>query len=68
MPLTAGSHIGAYEIVGSLRAGGIGEVYRARDPRLDRQVGDMFAISPDGRTIYSGTSRLEADTWIVERK
>ena len=29
---------------------------------------DVFAVSPDGRTIYYGASRAEADIWIVERK
>src|SRR5688572_8118258 len=38
MPLTTGSHIGAYEILGRLGAGGMGEVFRARDPRLERDV------------------------------
>jgi Tol biopolymer transport system component len=31
-------------------------------------VDDMFAISPDNRTIYYGATRAEADIWIVERK
>jgi hypothetical protein len=38
MPLSAGARLGAYEIAGLLGAGGMGEVYRARDPRLDRDV------------------------------
>src|SRR5262245_3977907 len=38
MPLLAGARLGAYEIVGLLGAGGMGEVYKARDPRLDRFV------------------------------
>jgi eukaryotic-like serine/threonine-protein kinase len=38
MALTAGTRLGAYEIVAPLGAGGMGEVYRARDLRLDRQV------------------------------
>jgi Tol biopolymer transport system component/tRNA A-37 threonylcarbamoyl transferase component Bud32 len=38
MPLEAGSKLGHYEIVSSLGAGGMGEVYRARDTKLGREV------------------------------
>ena len=38
MPLTAGSRLGPYEIVSPIGAGGMGEVYRARDARLEREV------------------------------
>jgi len=38
MTLTAGIRIGSYEIVALIGAGGMGEVYRARDLRLDREV------------------------------
>jgi Tol biopolymer transport system component len=38
MSLAPGERCGAYEIVGILGAGGMGEVYRARDPKLERQV------------------------------
>src|SRR5216683_2570440 len=38
MALTSGAKLGPYEIVGPLGAGGMGEVYRARDARLDRSV------------------------------
>jgi serine/threonine protein kinase len=38
MALTSGTKLGPYEIVSPLGAGGMGEVYRARDTRLDRVV------------------------------
>ena len=38
MQLVSGSKLGPYEIVSPLGAGGMGEVYRARDKRLDRDV------------------------------
>ena len=52
MPLAAGSRLGQYEIVGPLGAGGRGEVYRARDTRLHRDVAskllpDAFARDAD---------------------
>jgi serine/threonine protein kinase len=45
MPLTSGTRLGAYEIISTLGAGGMGEVYRARDARLDRQV--AIKVLPD---------------------
>src|ERR1051326_5263207 len=38
VPITPGTRLGPYEIVAPLGAGGMGEVYRARDTRLDRSV------------------------------
>ena len=38
MTLSAGSRLGPYEVLAPLGAGGMGEVYRARDARLGREV------------------------------
>jgi len=38
MPLTGGTHLGPYEVLSPIGAGGMGEVYRARDTRLQRDV------------------------------
>jgi len=50
--LTPGTRLGVYEIAAQIGAGGMGEVYRARDPRLGRDVAikvlpAAFAADPD---------------------
>jgi serine/threonine protein kinase/Tol biopolymer transport system component len=52
MSLAAGTRLGSYEIVGLIGAGGMGEVYRARDTKLNRDVAikllpDLFAADGD---------------------
>ena len=45
MTLENGSQLGSYKVVGPLGAGGMGEVYRATDTKLDREV--AIKVLPD---------------------
>src|SRR5450755_3798263 len=54
MPLTSGTKLGPYEIRSAIGAGGMGEVYRARDTRLGREV----AIKVLPEFLASDTDRL----------
>lgn len=61
--LAPGTRFGAYEIVESIGAGGMGVIYRARDVRLNRDI--AIKILPDNSTADSGALarfRLEAQT------
>ena len=62
MALSAGTRLGAYEIVGPLGAGGMGEVYRARDTRLGREVAikvlpQQLAATPEIRARFEREAR-----------
>jgi len=62
MSLVAGARLGPYEIVGALGAGGMGEVYKARDTRLNRDVAikvlaDWLAADPQFRARFEREAR-----------
>jgi serine/threonine protein kinase/Tol biopolymer transport system component len=54
MPLSSGTRLGPYEIASSIGAGGMGEVYRARDTRLNRDV----AVKVLPRSLTEDQDRL----------
>jgi serine/threonine protein kinase len=62
MGLTSGTKLGPYEIQAPLGAGGMGEVYRARDTRLDRTVAikilpERLSVSPAARVRFDREAR-----------
>jgi serine/threonine-protein kinase len=65
MSLDPGARIGPYEVLGSIGAGGMGEVCRARDTKLNRQVAlkvlpDAFAADPDRMSRFQREAQLLA--------
>jgi serine/threonine protein kinase len=64
MPLTPGARLGTCEIVGPLGAGGMGEVYRASDLRLGREVA-LEVLPADLAADSSRLARFERDARAV---
>ena len=65
MPLSIGSRLGPYEIVSAIGAGGMGEVYRARDSRLHRDVAlktlpSAFTLDPERRARFEREAQVLA--------
>jgi len=65
MSIRPGAQVGPYEIVCALGAGGMGEVYRARDPKLNRDVAikvlpESFALDTDRLTRFTREARTLA--------
>ena len=65
VPLIPGTRLGPYEIVSALGAGGMGEVYRARDTRLQRDVAikvlpPAFSTDPERLTRFEQEARAAA--------
>jgi serine/threonine protein kinase len=55
--LKPGTQVGAFEVLSSLGAGGMGEVYRARDPRLEREVA-LKVLPADTLTDETARARM----------
>src|SRR3972149_3439824 len=65
MPLVEGTRLGLYELSGLIGAGGMGEVYRARDTKLGREVAvkvlpDSFARAPERLARFHREARVLA--------
>jgi len=66
MSLPAGTRLAPYEIVCPLGAGGMGEVYRARDTRLDRTV-DIKVLPPELARDPDRQTRLEREAKAISQ-
>ena len=63
MPILTGKRLGPYEILSAIGAGGMGEVYRAKDTRLDRIVAvkvlpEAFAHDPEKLSRFQREAKM----------
>jgi hypothetical protein len=82
MTIAAGTHLGSYEVVAQIGAGGMGEVYRAREDvvadlgplpaALDLAdfQGDFpyrgFSLRPDGKGFLTSVLNVKGDLWLLQ--
>ncbi len=66
MSLLPGARLGPYEIVSALGQGGMGEVYKARDTRLDRLVA-LKVLRSDAPVSDETRERFEREAWAISR-
>jgi serine/threonine protein kinase len=64
MTLTTGARLGTYEILGPLGAGGMGEVYRAKDLRLEREIA-IKVLPAEVASNHDRISRFEREARTV---
>ena len=65
MPVSAGTKLGSYEIISAIGAGGMGEVYQARDTKLGRDVAikalpEVFAHDPERLACFQREAKMLA--------
>ena len=69
MALTPGTTLGVYEVLSAIGAGGMGEVYQARDTKLDRDVAlkvrpEAFTADPDLKHRFEREAKALSEWWM----
>lgn len=66
MSLQPGARLGPYEVLSAVGRGGMGEVYKARDTRLDRLVA-IKVLRSDTPVSTEARERFEREAWAISR-
>lgn len=66
MSMQSGARLGPYEVLSPLGRGGMGEVYLAKDTRLDRRVA-IKVLRADAATSTESRERFEREAWAISR-